>query len=49
MGFLTTIVLHNDAMGAFKENPEAFGKAILAAMAMANLTHDSADAFIGSY
>jgi len=29
MGFLTTIVLHNDALHSFKEDPKAFGQAVL--------------------
>lgn len=30
MGYLTTVILRNDAMGSFEDNPEAFGRAILA-------------------
>ena len=29
MGNLTTVTLHNDAIGAFREHPEEFGKALL--------------------
>lgn len=49
MGYLTTIVLHNDAMGEFERDPKAFGEAILKAIALANQTRLPADVPIGSY
>ena len=39
MGFLTVVILHNDAMGSFKDNPKAFGEAILNGVDQAN--HDN--------
>lgn len=49
MGHLTTIVLHNDAMGAFQKDPKAFGEAILKAISEANLNHKRASAGIAGY
>jgi hypothetical protein len=36
MGYLTQVVIHNDALHAFEKNPEAFGKAILEGIIKAN-------------
>jgi hypothetical protein len=36
MGYLTQIVIHNDALHAFEKNPEAFGKAIFEGINKAN-------------
>ena len=36
MGYLTVIVIHNDAMASFKDHPEEFGKAILKGVNLAN-------------
>ena len=49
MGNLTTIVIHNDAMGAFEKDPEGFGKAILKAVRDANHTHKRANAGFAGY
>ena len=29
MGYLTTVLLHNDALNVFKDHPEEFGKSII--------------------
>lgn len=49
MGFITTITLHNDAMGEFEKDPAAFGAAILKAMERANYSRKEESAPIGSY
>jgi hypothetical protein len=36
MGYLTEIVIFNDALHSFKEDPKAFGEAILAGIDQAN-------------
>lgn len=36
MGFLTVVVIHNDALHAFDENPAGFGRAILDGIDKAN-------------
>jgi hypothetical protein len=39
MGYLTTVTIHNDALHAFRENPEAFGKAILEGIDSASMNN----------
>ena len=36
MGYLTTITIYNDALGAFESDPENFGKRIFEGMELAN-------------
>lgn len=36
MGYLTTIVIHNDALGTFKSDPKAFAEAIFDGIQKAN-------------
>jgi hypothetical protein len=49
MGFLTTVILHNDAQGDFEKNPEQFGKAILAGIADANWKRVQVDVPFNGY
>lgn len=39
MGYLTQVVIRNDALHAFEKNPEAFGKAILEGIDKANMAN----------
>jgi hypothetical protein len=49
MGFLTTVILHNDANHAFEKDPKAFGEAILSGMDQANYQHKQVDVGFGPY
>jgi hypothetical protein len=49
MGFITVVVLHNDAMGEFEKNPTKFGEAILDGVKRAQLSHREESVPIGSY
>lgn len=49
MGYLTTIVIHNDAMGAFQKDPVKFGDAILKGINKANETHKEATIGFNGY
>jgi len=49
MGYLTTIVVHNDALHQFKKDPKAFAEAVFKAMEEANRTHKEASAPCGPY
>jgi len=40
MGYLTTIVIHNDALHSFKEDPKAFAEAIFKGIDEANMTRE---------
>jgi hypothetical protein len=44
MGYLTTIVIHNDALHSFKKDPKTFGEAVFKAMEKANFEHKEASA-----
>ncbi len=39
MGYLTTITVYNDAMGAFESDPKHFGERILEGISQANRAH----------
>ena len=39
MGYLTVIVIRNDALHAFKEDPKLFGESILEGVDRANMEH----------
>lgn len=49
MGMLTVVVLHNDAMGAFQEDPKAFGEAILRGVDQANMNARQASVGFKNY
>jgi hypothetical protein len=49
MGYLTTIVIHNDAMHSFKQDPKGFGEAILKGIEDANREHREADVGFKGY
>ena len=49
MGYLTTITVHNDAMGEFEKDPLGFGKAILLGIHKANYSNKEEDVGCGSY
>ena len=49
MGFLTTITIHNDALGAFEKNPKAFGEAILKGIKEANYKREEVSVGFENY
>jgi hypothetical protein len=49
MGFLTTIVIHNDALGAFEKDPMLFGQTILDGINQANNIHRETDMGFNGY
>ncbi len=49
MGYLTQIVIHNDALHAFEKNPEAFGKAIFEGINNANRERKQVSVPFNSY
>lgn len=49
MGYLTEIVILNDAIHGFKEDPKAFGEAILAGIVLANTKNRQVDVPFKSY
>lgn len=49
MGFLTTITIHNDALGEFEQNPEKFAKAIFAGINQANRENQQIDIGFKNY
>lgn len=49
MGFLTTIVIHNDALGAFEADPLKFGQTILAGIGAAGVTGKATDMGFSGY
>ena len=49
MGLLTTITIHNDAMGEFEKDPKAFGEAILKGIYGAQYERKEVSVPIGSY
>jgi hypothetical protein len=49
MGFLTTIIVHNDALHTFKKEPAEFAKAIFEGMDRANSEHKQVSVGLGSY
>ncbi len=49
MGYLTTVILHNDAKHAFEKNPEKFGQAILDGMDKASAERKQVDVGFDGY
>lgn len=49
MGMFTVVVLHNDAIHAFQQNPKAFGEAILSGVENANMEGRQVDVPFDSY
>ena len=49
MGYLTTIVIHNDALHRFENNPEKFAKAIFDGIRNANREHKEVDVGFEGY
>lgn len=48
MGFLTTVVIHNDALHNFQEQPKEFAEAIFEGMDRANYEHKNVSVALGS-
>lgn len=49
MGFITPVILRNDAMDAFRKDPKAFGEAILEGVDKANMENGQVDVPFKSY
>ena len=49
MGFLTEIVIYNDALHEFEKDPKAFGQAILDGIHKANQENKQVSVPFGSY
>ena len=49
MGYLTTITIHNDALGSFEKDPKAFGEAIFRGINEANLHSKQVSVPFGCY
>ena len=49
MGFITVVVLHNDAMGEFQADPKRFGETILKGIAQANMEYEEVAMPIGNH
>lgn len=49
MGYLTEVVIYNDALHAFREDPKKFGEAVLDAIDKANRTNRQMTSLFGGY